>query len=126
MLRYLKVFVFCVIVGWAFRALWDLNHAFKWLKSGDFFFGVGYALILFGCGYYIRSTIKRKMFAKKWHYQLASIFCDLFFYTCVSNLCDELLFDPYVVQWQEWVAALGVLFVLYIRTLWNTLKNSFE
>ena len=100
-----KIYVYLTILGLLFRLSWDLNHSYKWLSDGDRLYGAGSGLILVGCAIYIASTKK-----KGWQ----KVFTRVFFYTAISNLCDEILFDPFRVSWEEWVSALFVLVIVYI------------
>ena len=126
MLRYFKIYVFCIIVGWSCRLFWDLNHVYHWIKSGDAFFGIGIAVMFLGCAIYIDSTIKRKTFSKRHEYLLAKIFTQLFLFTTISNLCDEALFDPYEVSSHEWGTAFIIFLSLYIKAVWRTIKHIFQ
>jgi tellurite resistance protein TehA-like permease len=90
-----------------------MNHVFGWIPSGDFFWAVGLAVMLFGSVWYIDSTVDRSKFSSIRLYWLAKSFTRLVNYTACSNLCDELFFDPLVVSWQEWVTALLVFFIAY-------------
>jgi hypothetical protein len=105
MKRMFFVFVWSVIVGWAFRLTWDLNHFYHWFPDGDFFWGVGYAVILFGCAIHINNTINRRWFKNRWAYIISKTFTQFFFYTAISNLCDELFFNPNEVSAGEWITA---------------------
>ena len=75
------------------------------MKDGDFFFGVGIALIIIAGAIYIDSTKTNGS---------AKIFTRFALFTAVSNLCDEVFFDPFIVSWNEWVTALAVLVGVYI------------
>jgi|TARA_R110000851_G_scaffold267356_1_gene419839 glycogen synthase len=110
MIRAFKIYVVLTVLGLSFRLYWDLNHVFKWIKDGDFFFGVGIALILIAGAIYIDST-KSNGWAK--------VFTRFALFTAVSNLCDEVMFNPYIVSWQEWVTALVVLIGVYFYERYN-------
>jgi hypothetical protein len=104
MIRAFKIYVALTILGLSLKLYWDLNHVFEWIKDGDFFFGVGIALIIIAGAIYIDSTKSRG-----WQ----KVFTRLALFTAVSNLCDEVMFNPYIVSWQEWVTALSVLIGVY-------------
>jgi len=105
MIRAFRIYVILTILGFLFRLSWDLNHAFEWLEDGDFLFGVGFGLIFIAGAIYIDSTKK---------HGIAKVFTRFALFTAISNLCDEVLFNPFVVSWHEWVTALIVLFGIYI------------
>jgi hypothetical protein len=54
------------------------------------------------------------------------MFSRLFLFTSISNLCDELFFNPFVVSWEEWFLALLVLTFLYFQAIWKTIKHIFK
>ena len=113
-------------MGWAFRLFWDLNHSFKWVVSGDFFWGTGYALVLFGCAMYIDSTIQVKpaWIKKRWIYKLAKTFTQFFLFTSISNLCDELFFNPMKVSAGEWIMAILMWVAIhYFNTYYDRLER---
>lgn len=95
-----------VLTGWAFRLFWDVNHSMHWLPSGDFFYGVGVALIILGLVIRVDSLDKhgwRKIFTK------------LVLFTAIANLCDELFFNPLRASWHEWAMASLVAYLLYLN-----------
>tara|TARA_R110002167_G_scaffold168263_1_gene365942 strand:- start:134 stop:496 length:363 start_codon:yes stop_codon:yes gene_type:complete len=100
MIKAFRIYVILTIIGFLFRLSWDLNHSFEWLENGDFLFGVGFGLIFIAGAIYIDSTKKRG---------IAKVFTRFALFTAISNLCDEVLFDPFVVSWQEWLTSLIVL-----------------
>lgn len=104
-MRAFKIYVILTIVGLLFRLFWDLNHSYHWVKDGDFYFGVGFALIFIAGAIYIDST-KSNGWPK--------VFTRFALFTAISNLCDEVLFDPFIPSWQEWVTAVAVLIGVYI------------
>jgi lipoprotein signal peptidase len=101
-----KIYAILVSLGWAFRLFWDVNHYAHWLPSGDFFYGVGVALIILGLVIRVDS-IDRHGWRK--------IFTKLVLFTAICNLCDELFFDPLRASWHEWVTALIVAYLLYLH-----------
>lgn len=121
------VFVVSVLIGWAFRLFWDLNHSYHWIPSGDFFWGTGIGVILFGCSIYIDSTVKRKMFRKRNVYWLSKTFTRFFLFTAISNLCDELFFDPTRTSAGEWImAAIMWAVIHYYNTYYDRSRRMVE
>ena len=126
MIKYFKIYVACILTGWAFRLFWDLNHVYNWMLYGDWFFGVGIAVMFFGCSVYIDSTIIRRKFDKRWQYLMCKMFTRFFLFTCISNLCDEMFYDPFVVSFHEWATAFFVFSALYAKSIWDSVKHLFK
>ena len=130
MLRFLKIYIVLTVCGWGFRLYWDLNHFYHWQESGDFFWGTGIALIIVGATLYVDRDVRMMAFEKVWKYWLYRSFTQLGFYAAISNLCDELFFDPYHGGWEEWATAAGVfvslLLVKYVNWLYGFLKSFLE
>jgi putative Mn2+ efflux pump MntP len=126
MAKFFKLYVLCILTGWAFRAFWDLNHTYHWIPSGDFFWATGLSVMLFGCAIYIDKNTVSKSFPNKACFVIAKMFSRLFLFTSISNLCDELFFNPFVVSWEEWFLALLVLTFLYFQAIWKTIKHIFK
>lgn len=105
MIKAFKIYVILSVVGFMFRLFWDLNHSYNWIVDADLFYGIGIGLLFIGCAIEIDSRQ-----SKGWQ----KIFTRFWLFTAISNLCDEVLFDPYDVSWQEWVVALVVLISVYL------------
>lgn len=95
-----KIYFACWFVGLKLITLWNLNHTFEWTKDMDFAYGIGIALIIFGGAFY--AYVKSNNRVKR----IISLF---FLYIASSNLSDEILFDPYVVNWYEYLTAIITL-----------------
>lgn len=104
------IYVYCTLAGWFLRLIWDFNHSYKWIPSGDFFYGVGVALIFMGWAIYIDST-KRNGWEK--------VFTRVALFTALANLCDEAIFDPLKTSWQEWATALLISIIYYHYQKYN-------
>lgn len=98
-----NIFAVCLAVGLIMIAYWNLNHVYRWYQSLDFCYGSGFAIVLVGCSYLINELIegKRKLITLP------------FFYLSLSNLMDELFFDPFVVSIYEYISSLAIITIIY-------------
>lgn len=100
------LFLSGVILGWGLLLTWNLNHHYCWITNPDIsdrLYGCGTALIFLGCAHLINS-------GKRFGWKKA--ITEFFFYTTISNFCDELFFDPFVNSPWEWILAALVWFYL--------------
>lgn len=102
------VFIGSLILGWSLLGFWNLNHEFCWIVNdaiSDRFYGVGVAVMFTGCAHLINSG--RRFGWKK-------AITEFFFFTTISNLCDELFFDPFLVSAWEWLIAAAIwIYLIY-------------
>lgn len=115
MKRDFRVYVVLTIIGLLLRAASDFNTAYSLQWNGDYLWGVGLAMILLGCAIYINKVTlagSRKMFTR------------FFLFTAISNICDEALFNPYVVSWEEWAVAFGVYTGLFLYNKYELVRRN--
>ena len=108
------IYVSLTMVGIIMRALSDLDSVFEWSLNGDYLWGVGLAIILFAWAIHINKKTtngKRKLITR------------FFLFTAISNLCDEAIFDPYFVSWEEWATAAGFYLTLFISQKYELVRR---
>jgi len=98
------VFAIGLIVSFILITTWNLNHTFHWIESGDKLYGSGFAVILMACAYHIHATTKQG--ARK-------IITTFFLFVSLSNLLDELFFDPFCLNWFEYISAFIITPLIY-------------
>jgi len=84
---------------------WNLNHTFKWYEDLNWYYGVGFAVALFGALFHVHDSVCKDEKSSKFQ----EIVSKLFLFLSLSNLVDELFFNPFVVNWHEYLTALITL-----------------
>jgi len=100
-----KIFATCLFVAFGMVTFWNLNHTFKWFYDLNWFYGVGSALALFGSIYHVHDSVNNDNRSTK--SQL--VITKFFLFLSLSNLLDETFFNPFEVNWMEYVSALIIL-----------------
>jgi hypothetical protein len=100
------VFTIGLIVSFILITTWNLNHVFHWMESGDKLYGTGFAIILLASAYHIHAVTPNG---------LRHVITVFFLFCSLSNLMDELFFDPYVVNFYEYLTAFILTPLIYHR-----------
>ena len=109
------IYASLTVLGLLFRAASDVDQVLSLSWNGDYLWGVGLAIILLACAIFIN---------KKTPKGSGKLFTRFFLFTAISNFCDETLFDPYRVSWQEWVTAVAIGLIIYFLNKYELVRGN--